>query len=96
MTGVNIDRLAEFGIRKFADTVLRDKLTRNESVIYAFEGRVEEFNPEDILWLYENMHRNLEDWEINHLRELASRGLEQHYFNGKHFPASMILRLYGL
>ena len=96
VTGVNIDRLAEFGIRKFADTVLRDKLTRNESVIYAFEGRVEEFNPEDILWLYENMHRNLEDWEINHLRMLARQGLEQHYFNGKHFPASMILRLYGL
>lgn len=96
VTGVNIDRLKDFGIRKFADTVLRDKLIRNESVVFAFEGRVEEFNPEDILWLYENMQRELEDWEIDYLRDMARQGLEMHYLNGKHFPASMILRLYGL
>lgn len=96
VTGINIDRLAEFGIKEFAETVLKDKLMRNESVVYAFEGRVEEFNPEDVLWLYENLQRNLEDWEVEHLRELSNLGLEQHYLNGKHFPASMILRLYGL
>ena len=95
VTGVNIDRLAEFGIRQFAETVLRDKLERNESVIYAFEGRVEEFKPEDVLWLYENLRRVLKDWEINILRDLAKHGLEMRYPNGKHFPASMILRLYG-
>jgi hypothetical protein len=62
----------------------------------AFEGRVEEFNPEDILWIYENMQRELEDWEIDYLRDMARQGLEMHYLNGKHFPASMVLRLYGL
>ena len=34
--------------------------------------------------------------EIEHLRGLAAEGLEQYYSNGKHFPASMILRLYGI
>ena len=76
--------------------VLRKKMQRNESVIYSIEGRVEIFSPEDILWLYENFNRTLEDWEIEHLKKLAEKWLEQYYTNGKHFPASMILRLYGI
>lgn len=95
VTGVNIDQLAKFGIRQFAETVLRDKLERNESVIYAIEGRVVEFKPEHILWLYENLSRELGNWEITILRNLADHGSEMRYPNGMHFPASMILRLYG-
>jgi hypothetical protein len=97
VTSVSINKLVDtVGIRHFAETVLRDKLERKESVVYSIEGRVETFNPDDILWLYNNLQRNLEDWEIRHLRELASKGLEQHYANGKHFPASMVLRLYSV
>ena len=33
---------------------------------------------------------------IEHLKKLAEKGLEQYYTNGKNFPASMILRLYGI
>jgi len=96
VTSMNINELVEtVGIREFSKTVLLDKLQRNESVIYSIEGRVEKFSPEDILWLYNNLQRDLEDWEITHLRKLAQNGLEQHYYNGKHFPASMVLRLYG-
>ena len=95
VSSVSIDRLVEKGIRQFAETVLKDKLKRNESVVYSIEGRVETFNPEDILWLYENFTRQLEEWEIIHLKELASRGEEQYYTNDKHFPASMVLRLFG-
>ena len=97
VTSLNVDRLVEtIGIRKFSETVLLDKLQRNESVIYSIDGKVEEFSPEDILWLYENFHRELEDWEIVHLTDLARKGEEQRYTNGKHFPASMILKLYGI
>ena len=94
---MNIDRLVEtIGIRRFSEMVLRKKMQRNESVIYSIEGRVEKFSPEDILWLYENFNRTLEDWGIEHLKKLAEKWLEQYYTNGKHFPASMILRLYGI
>lgn len=97
ITCMNINRLVEtIGIRRFSETVLRDKLKRNESVIYSIEGRVEIFSPADILWLYDNFNRTLEDWEIEHLRSLAEKGEEQYYYNGKHFPASMVLRLYGI
>lgn len=96
ITSVNINSLVKtVGIRDFSEKVLLDKLQRNESVIYSIEGRVEKFNPDDILWLYNNLQRDLEDWEVEHLRNLAKNGLEQHYYNGKHFPASMVLRLYG-
>jgi predicted ABC-type ATPase len=96
ITCVNIDRLVDtIGIRHFSETVLRDKLNRNESVIYSIDGKVETFSPEDILWLYENFNRNLDNWEIEHLRVLAAKGEEQYYSNGKHFPASMVLKLYG-
>lgn len=96
VTSMNINTLVEtVGIREFSRTVLLDKLQRNESVIYSIEGRVEKFNPEDILWLYNNLQRDLEDWEITHLRRLAQNGEEQYYYNGKHFPASMVLKLYG-
>ena len=95
VSSVNIERLVESGRRDFAETVLRDKLERNESVVYSIEGQVVEFSPEDVLWLYANLQRELEDWEIPILRDLASRGLEMRYYNGKHFPASMILKLYG-
>ena len=95
VSSVNIERLVESGRRDFAETVLRDKLDRNESVIYSIEGQVVEFSPEDVLWLYANLQRELEDWEIPILRDLASRGLEMRYYNGKYFPASMILKLYG-
>ena len=33
---------------------------------------------------------------IEHLKKLAEKWLEQYYTNCKHFPASMILRLYGI
>ena len=95
VTSVNIDQLVETGIKHFAETVLRDKLERKESVIYSIDGRVVEFSPQDVLWLYENLRRPLEEWEINHLMNLARQGLEQHYSNEKHFPAAMVLRLYG-
>ncbi|MBQ7690606.1 MAG: hypothetical protein IJT30_05345 [Muribaculaceae bacterium] len=94
---MNIDRLGEtIGRREFSKKVLLDKLQRQESVVYSIEGRVEEFTPSDILWLYINLQRDLEDWEIEHLRRLANKNKEQHYLNGKHFPASMVLRLYGI
>lgn len=97
ITSVSIDRLIEsIGIREFSQTVLQDKLRRNESVIYSIEGRVVIFDPDDILWLYENLNRTLDDWEIEHLKNLAQQGLEQSYFNGMHFPASMVLKLYGI
>ena len=97
VTSMNIDRLVDtIGIRRFSETVLREKMDRNESVIYSINGRVERFDPDDILWLYESFHRSLEEWEIIHLRELAQKGLEQPYPNGKRFPASMVLRLYGI
>ena len=97
VSSVDIDRLVNtIGIRRFSETVLQDKLRRNESVIYSIEGKVVKFNPDDILWLYENLNRTLDDWEITHLRNLAQKGLEQTYYNGMHFPASMVLRLYGI
>ena len=97
VSSVDIDRLVNtIGIRRFSETVLQDKLRRNESVIYSIEGKVVKFSPDDILWLYDNLNRTLEDWEITHLRNLAQKGLEQTYYNGMHFPASMVLRLYGI
>jgi len=97
IASVDVSELVKtIGIRKFSETVLLDKLKRNESVIYSIEGRVEKFSPEDILWLYSNLQRELEDWEIEHLKGLAKNGLEQQYHNGKHFPASMVLKLYGI
>ena len=97
ISSMNIDRLVDaIGIRRFSETVLQDKLNRNESVIYSIEGRVVKFSPEDVLWLYNNLRRSLEDWEIEHLKRLANEGLEQTYYNGMHFPASMVLRLYGI
>jgi hypothetical protein len=33
---------------------------------------------------------------IEHLKKLAEKWFEQYYTIGKHFPASMILRLYGI
>ena len=97
ISSVNIDRLVDVvGIRRFSETVLLDKLKRNESVIYSIEGRVVKFSPEDILWLYNNLRRSLDDWEIEHLKRLAHEGLDQSYYNGKHFPASMVLRLFGI
>ena len=89
ISSVNIDRLVDIiGIRRFSETVLLDKLKRNESVIYSIEGRVVKFSPEYVLWLYNNLRRSLDDWEIEHLKRLAHEGLEQSYYNGKHFPAS--------
>lgn len=100
ISSVNVDRIVEtIGIKKFSETVLRDKVERNESVVYSIEGRVEEFTPEDILWLYEQFQRELEDREIEHLKQLAKNGEEQYYYFSddiKHFPASMILRLYSI
>ena len=97
VSSVDIDRLVNtIGIRRFSETVLQDKLRRNESVIYSIEGKVVKFSPDDILWLYENLNRKLDDWEITHLKDLAQKGLEQTYYNGMHFPASMVLRLYGI
>lgn len=97
VSSVNIDRLVNtIGIRRFSETVLLDKLRRNESVIYSIEGKVVKFSPNDILWLYENLNRSLNDWEIKHLKRLARKGLEQAYSNGMQFPASMVLRLYGI
>ena len=97
ITSMNIDKLVDtIGIRRFSENVLRDKLKRNESVIYSIESRVEKFSPEDILWLYENFNRTLEDWEIEHLRGLAAKEKEQYYPNGFDFPASMVLKLYGI
>lgn len=94
---MNVNRLVDtIGIRHFSETVLKDKLKRHESVIYSIEGTVAKFDPDDILWLYNNLNRTLDDWEITHLKNLASQGLEQEYLNGMHFPASLILRLYGI
>lgn len=95
VSSVNIDRLVESGIRNFAETVLRDKLERNESVIYSIEGQVVEFSPEDVLWLYDNLKRELDYYEVVYLRDLASRGESHDYGGGLVFPASMVLRLYG-
>ena len=97
VSSVDIDRLVDtIGIRRFSETVLQDKLRHHESVIYSIEGKVVKFSPNDILWLYENLNRTLDDWEITHLKKLAQNGLEQTYYNGMHFPASMVLRLYGI
>lgn len=98
ISSVNVDRIVEtIGIRKFSETVLLDKLKRKESVVYSIEGRVVKFTPDQILWLYENLQRDLDVWEIEHLKQKAKRGEEQYYFySDKHFPASMILRLYGI
>ncbi len=97
ISSLNVDRLVDtIGIRRFSETVLKDKLKRHESVIYSIEGKVVKFDPDDILWLYNNLNRTLDDWEITHLKNLASQGLEQEYLNGMHFPASLILRLYGI
>lgn len=95
VSSVNIDRLVESGRRNFAETVLRDKLDRNESVIYSIEGQVVEFSPQDVLWLYGHLQRELGNGEISILRDMASQGFEMRYYNGMHFPASMIHRLYG-
>ena len=55
VSSVDIDRLVNtIGIRRFSETVLQDKLRRNESVIYSIEGKVVKFSPDDILWLYDN------------------------------------------
>ena len=97
ISSVNISELVRnIGRRKFSETVLHDKIQRHESVVYSIEGRVEVFSPEDVLWLYSNLLTDLEEWEITHLKKLAEEGLEQWYYNGKHFPASMILKLYGI
>ena len=96
-SSININKLIDnIGIMKFAQTVLLEKFKNNENVVYSIEGKVVEFNPMDILWLILNFHRSLEDWEIIHLRKLAAQGKEQYYTNGMHFPASMVLRLYGV
>ena len=97
ISSVNIAELVRnIGRRRFSETVLHDKIQRHESVVYSIEGRVEVFSPEDVLWLYSNLMSDLEGWEIVHLKRLAELGLEQRYTNGKHFPASMILKLYGI
>ena len=97
ISSVDIDRLVnQIGIRKFSETVLRDKMERGESVVYSINGKIETFSSSDILWLYDSFHRDLEDWEIKLLKELADRGEDIYYANGKHFPAEMILKLYGI
>lgn len=94
---VDIDTfINQIGIREFSETVLRDKMQRGESVVYSINGRIEKFSSSDVLWLYENFQRDLEDWEINFLRECADVGEDVYYPNGKHFPAEMVLKLYGV
>ena len=95
VSSVNIERLVESGRRNFAETVLRDKLERNESVVYSIEGQVVEFTTQDVLWLYENLQRELSIREIELLEEKARLDKDQEYINGMHFPAKMVLKLYG-
>ncbi len=96
VSSIRIDSFVNLmGIRKFSETVLREKMQRGESVVYSVEGRIVEFSPEDVLWLYGSFQRDLKDWEIDYLRDLVEEGEDVDYGNGLIFPASMVLKLYG-
>jgi predicted ABC-type ATPase len=97
VSSIDIEKLVnQIGILEFSESVLKDKMRRGESVVYSINGKIETFSSSDILWLYNNFHRDLDNWEIRFLKEQADLERDVYYPNGKHFPAKMVLKLWGI
>lgn len=93
----NLSAIYNQGLNQFVQSFLKEKAQNNESLVYSIEGKIIELDASDVLWIYEKLSNGPEEWEIQLLNDLASKGEDIRYNfasgNTLSLPASVVLEL---
>ena len=95
----DLSNIFEAGVRNFAENLLKSKAEKGEAVVYSIDGQIVKLQASDALWIYESLTKGLEPWEVDFLKDKASRGEDMHYWlEGNQtlaIPARLVLELFN-
>jgi hypothetical protein len=75
----DLSEIYDAGVKTFAESLLKSKARKGESVVYSVGGQIVQLKASDALWIYERLSNGLEDWEVSFLSKKAEKGEDMHY-----------------
>lgn len=95
----DLSAIFETGVRNFAENLLKAKAEKGETVVYSIDGQIVRLHASDALWIYKKILDGLDPWEIDFLREKASKGEDMKYWlegdQTLQIPARLVLDLFN-
>lgn len=94
----NLSDIYAAGVEHFAESLLKAKAEKGQSVVYSVDGQIITLKAGDALWIYNKLTNGLEDWEVDLLSKRAAEGEDMEYWlEGNQtlvIPAKVVLDLF--
>ena len=94
----DLSEIYEAGVKNFAETLLKSKAEKGETVVYSVDGQIVKLKAGDALWIYESLEKGLEPWEVTFLKNQAENGEDMRYWLEDRqtlvIPAKLVLDLF--